>query len=93
MASPLSDADMMAVGCVPSFEADAGCEATTDAAIETAHRWIKEGWSSVSGDPNGGLVFEKQACNGLSHTLQIWEDGTAERIVFDGTRLISRSKV
>lgn len=80
----LSTEDMTSGGCVPHFGADECSAATTDAAKKTARRFVKEGWSSVIRERNGGLEFSRVR-DGLSHVLHVLADGTAERMVWNGS--------
>ena len=61
-------------------------------AIHLAERCRDLGWAApdcVVPDPNGGIVFERRE-NGLSEVLHVWDDGTVERQLFRGTRLVER---
>jgi hypothetical protein len=77
----------------PQSISDDGIEplqpAAIAAAIEIAKNLGRQGWDapiSVVPDPNGGIVFNFKRDSG-SEAIHIWDDGTFEHNIFDGSSL------
>ncbi len=80
----------------PNTIEDVGVDAPSVKIITTAMRvanWLrKAGWDcpdSVVPDANGGIVFRYRN-GGSSQVFYVWDDGSIERHVFVGTRLVER---
>jgi hypothetical protein len=62
-------------------------------AMDIAESFRNQGWPGpdiVVADPNGGIVFERKSGD-ISEVVHIWDDGSAEYMQFDGTRMVQRA--
>jgi hypothetical protein len=83
----------------PDVLADEGIEPLTYKAIAAAARLVvdlKKGGAecpdSLAPDPNGGIVLKYQfGAPNLAIEFHVWDDGTINRCVFSGSRLVERS--
>ena len=83
----------------PSEIQDAGIDAPSSATISQAidlARRLRDlrlpAPTSVVPDPNGGIVFRRQAQD-VSEEYHIWDDGVVEYLCFQGPRLVRRQKI
>lgn len=90
------DDTLIAWGCDPSHLEDEGIDPpsreTIYRAILLAQAYRDEGRpspDSVVPDANGGVVFERRE-GSISEVLHVWEDGTIEYQLFQGSRLMER---
>jgi hypothetical protein len=61
-------------------------------ALDLAESLRNRGWEppeTVAPDPNGGIVFERRKQE-VSEVIHVWEDGSVEYLLFEGTRGIAR---
>lgn len=74
---------------------DAPSKATLKLAISIGERLRDSGFSppdSIVCDANGGVVFERREDN-HAEVIHIWDDGTAEFMMFRGTKIGMRGKI
>jgi hypothetical protein len=60
--------------------------------LDLAEKFRDDGFPApdcVVSDPNGGIVFERREGE-ISETWHIWDDGSVEYMLFQGTRLVER---
>ncbi|HEV2970734.1 MAG TPA: hypothetical protein VGY55_12255 [Pirellulales bacterium] len=83
----------------PDMLANEGIEPLTHKAIAAAACLVVELKKigakcpdSVAPDPNGGIVLKSQTgAPDLAIVFHVWDDGTIDRCVFSGSRLVERS--
>jgi len=83
----------------PTELADDGLDPPTPQSLRLAVRlaqWLQAAGAEcpdrVVPDPSGGIVFRYRGY-GWADVFHVWDDGSVERCIFDGSRLVDRSTV